>query len=256
MQRSLRHKAIIRAVQSGGRVSVAALADLTGASTITIRRDLTVLAKTGVLVRTHGGATRAIRGGHASYAERLGAEHQVKLNLGEAAAALVSDRETVLIDNGTTVLAVARCLATRPIVAMPLSLHAAMALTGGDAEVLLPGGPLERDTLAMSSVGAINAIRDFPADTFILGTCSARPDHGLASETYTDAEVKKAGIRSAARTILVASGTKLRRQASFVFARCEDLDYVVTTDDAPAELLAMLSVAGVAVQLIARSTEK
>lgn len=236
-------------------MSVAALADLTGASAITIRRDLALLSEAGVLARTHGGAARATRGMRVPYAERLETDHAAKLALGSAAAALVRDGEAVLVDNGTTALMVARQLASRPVVAMPLSLGAALALTGGEAEVVLPGGPLDRETLAMSSVGAVDAIRSFRADTFVLGTCSASLSHGLMSDSYADAEVKKAGIGAAARTVLVATGAKLRSQASFVFARCEDLDFLVTTDDAPAELLAALSIAGVAVEVVGKGGE-
>ncbi|HJE51581.1 MAG TPA: DeoR/GlpR family DNA-binding transcription regulator [Tessaracoccus flavescens] len=251
MQRSIRLKTITGAVRRSGRMSVSQLQELTGASAITIRRDLGELAEQGLLQRVHGGADRAVRGARIPFGTRLASDRPTKQALGAVVADLIGDGESIVIDNGTTCLAAAEALAPRPITALPLSLHTALALTGGQAEVILPEGPVERDTLALNSAGVLAAIGQFRADTFIVGACGASLDHGLTSETYADAAVKRAGFASASRTIMVSSGAKLGRSSAFSFAQAEDLSVLVTTSDAPADVVAGLRAAGVEVILVA-----
>lgn len=250
MKRSLRHKAIIQAVSGQREVAVADLADLTGASAVTIRRDLVELESHGALSRTHGGARQAFkRGSPLPFSVRLGSDQESKLMLAEVAAGLVEDREAVIIDNGTTCFEVARCLAGRPITALALSLHAAAALASKPgAYVTVPGGPVETDSLAMTAAG-LDAVRRMHADVAIVGACSASAAHGLTSTTYEDAELKRAVMRSASRVVLVADATKLNRSSAFRFGGPEDLTHLVTTKDASDELLEMFSDEGVSIHL-------
>lgn len=232
-------------------MSVADLSELTGASTITVRRDLAELAELGALARTHGGAGRAsARGSRVPYSVRLDADRERKSALARAVGALVRDGESIILDNGTTCLAVAEQLAERPVVVLPLSLIAALTLASGTAEVILPGGPVERDVLAMTSAAAIDAVRAFRADTFVLGTCAASSDQGLTSDNYADAAMKREAMRSSARRILVSTGSKLNSTASFRFASYAELDRVVTTRDAPPAVLHDLRSAGAVVDLV------
>ena len=127
-------------------MSVAELSELTGASAVTVRRDLLELAALGALTRTHGGARRAFkRGTPLPFSVRMTDDHEIKTALGEAAAALVHDDESVIIDNGTTCLEAARCLAGRPVTALALSLHSAAVLASRPGTyVTVPGGPQSR----------------------------------------------------------------------------------------------------------------
>lgn len=250
VQRSLRHKSIIHAVSGRREVSVGDLVELTGASAVTVRRDLADLELRGALSRTHGGARQAFkRGSPLPFSVRLGSDQEGKAVLAEVAAGLVEDHESVIIDNGTTCYEVARCLAGRPITALALSLHAAAALASRPgAYVTVPGGPVETDSLAMTVAG-VAAVRNVRADVAIVGACSASADHGLTSTTFEDAELKRAVLRAATRVVLVAGADKLSRSSTFRFGGPEDLTHLVTTKDAPEELLEMFRDEGVSVHL-------
>jgi DeoR/GlpR family transcriptional regulator of sugar metabolism len=177
VQRSERQKVIIRSVDSGER-SVNDLVALTGASAISIRRDLTELAEQGALRRVRGGAAPvATRGSEYPFALRRGEDSDEKTLLAQAVAGMISPGDSVLIDNGTTALAVAHELAGLGITALALSLHAAAALarTPGN-EVIVPGGPVGHDDLAFTGAGAAEAIRAMRFDVAILGACADRPD--------------------------------------------------------------------------------
>jgi DeoR/GlpR family transcriptional regulator of sugar metabolism len=252
VQRSLRHKAIITAV-TGSRtgVSVEALVGLTGVSPITVRRDLAELEALGALRRTHGGAAKAMkRGAPMPFALRIGEDQERKQALARTVAAMVQDDESLILDNGTTCLAVAHELTGRPLTVLALSLHCAAALASAPgARVVVPGGPVETDSLAFLGSQAVDAVRDTRADVAVLGACSASADHGLTATTPEDAQVKRACIASAARTILVATGEKLERTSTFRFARPVQISALVTTPDAPAEILGLFHDAGVDVRI-------
>jgi DeoR/GlpR family transcriptional regulator of sugar metabolism len=166
MQRSIRQKLIVQTVRSSGRIRIGQLAELTGASAVTIRRDLAELEAHGSLRRTRGGATRAAKFGEdISYQIRASADQPAKARLAEAAAALINDYDSLIIDNGTTCHAIAHELAGRPVTALCLSLHVAAALAAvPGARVIVPGGPVEPDTLALYGSQAIDAVRDISAD--------------------------------------------------------------------------------------------
>lgn len=236
---------------TGGReLSIADLVELTGASAVTVRRDLTELSSHGALTRTHGGARQAFkRGDPLPFSVRMTSDHQSKIALGEVAARLVQDHDSVIIDNGTTCLEVARCLAGRPITALALSLHAAAALASRPgAYVTVPGGPVDTDSLAMT-VGAVAAVGGMRTDIAIVGACSASAADGLTSTTFEDAQVKRAVLQSARRVVLVAGAEKLSRSSTFRFGGPEDLTDLVTSQDAPDDLLEMFRDHGVSIHL-------
>ncbi len=227
------------------------LVELTGASPVTVRRDLVELESLGAISRTHGGVRPAFsRGSPLPFSARLESDLDAKQALAEVAAGLVDDHESIIVDNGTTCLEVARCLAGRPVTALALSLHAAAALgSRPGAYVTVPGGPVETDSLAMTA-GGLEVIRDVRADVAVLGACSASSTHGLTSTTYEDAALKRAVIRASSRTILVAGAEKLSRSSTFRFGEPDDLTHLVTTKDAADDLLALFTDAGVSIHLV------
>jgi DeoR/GlpR family transcriptional regulator of sugar metabolism len=253
VQRSFRHKAIIRAVSGGEVVSVEALSALTGASTITVRRDLAELSEHGLVRRTRGGATRPeSRGAPMPFSVRFDTDQERKDALGALAAGLVADDESVILDSGTTCYAVARHLVGRPVTTLALSMHAAAVLASHPAgTVVVPGGLVETDTLAFTGSSAVDAVRETRADVFVLGACAALPQQGLTSTTYEDAQVKRAALAAATRRVLVASADKLARSTTFRFGDFADVTHLVTTPDAPAPLLAVFRAEGIDVRTIA-----
>ena len=109
-----RLKLITDTVRDSGQMSVAELAELTGASDMTIRRDLEVLAEQGMIERYRGGASSVtLRGEEPPFALRAHEGLDVKRRIAAEVAGLIADGEAVLIDSGTTCLEVARALAHR-----------------------------------------------------------------------------------------------------------------------------------------------
>src|SRR6478752_2314660 len=100
-----RHRHIVDAVQRAGQLSVARLAELTGTSEMTVRRDLDQLADQGVLERYRGGArTLMLRGQEPPFAVRAHEDHEGKKRIAAAVAEMLTDGEAVVLDSGTTCL--------------------------------------------------------------------------------------------------------------------------------------------------------
>ncbi|MCM0620889.1 DeoR/GlpR transcriptional regulator [Nocardioides bruguierae] len=185
------------------------------------------------------------------FSTRYDADQVRKEALGAAAAALVEDHESLVVDNGTTCLAVARSLTGRPLTALALSLHAAAALAAvPGVSVVVPGGAVETDTLAFAGGAALEAVQALHVDVAVLGACSAAPDHGLTSVTFEDARLKRACLAAATRTVLVAGPDKLVTVSTFRFGDPTDVMHLVTTADADPHAVAAYRAAGVEVHLV------
>ncbi|GAB3268188.1 DeoR/GlpR family DNA-binding transcription regulator [Microbacterium lacusdiani] len=218
-----------------------------------IREEITLglreLEEYGAIRRIRGGAEPAPRRGSPyPFDVRAGSDRAAKQALAEAAAQLVPERATVAIDNGTTALAVADRLAGRDLTAMALSLHAAAALARhAGVEVIVPGGPVAQDDLSFHGPGAAEAVRAMRFDVAVLGACAADPEAGLTVAGWGDAQVKRALLETARRVVLVATADKFTRTAAHRFGALADLDTVVTTQDAPADVVHLLRDRGVEV---------
>ncbi len=248
MQRSERHKLIISAVGKSSR-TVDELAALTGASAVTIRRDLTDLAERDALRRVRGGAAPAkSRGATYPFGLRSTERPATKQALARAVASMINPGDSVLIDNGTTALAVAHELTGLGITALALSLHAAAALAAKPGnQVIVPGGPVNHDDLSFTAPGTADVIRRMRFDIAIIGSCAAHPDAGLTVADWGDAHVKRAALKSASRVCLATTADKFTQTAAHQFATYADLDTLVTTTDASPSALAEARLAGVEV---------
>ncbi|QKW05083.1 DeoR/GlpR transcriptional regulator [Streptomyces sp. NA04227] len=247
-----RLKAITEAVRAAGRMGVTELAALTGASEMTVRRDLETLAGQGVLERYRGGArSLLLRGDEPPFALRAQEGGEAKRRIAAEVAALVADGESVVLDSGTTCLEVARALEGRRLTVMPLSLHAVNALAAGpELTLLVPGGRPRPGELALTGPLTEASLAALRFDTAVIGCCGLNAANGLTAYDLEDAAVKRAAIASARRVIAVAEAAKLSRTALAFVAPATALHAVVTEESAPPEEIAPLAAAGVTVRTV------
>ncbi|SNY64732.1 DeoR/GlpR family DNA-binding transcription regulator [Paractinoplanes atraurantiacus] len=248
---SERHRRILDAVQHAGQAGVAELAALTGTSEMTVRRDLEQLAEQGMLERYRGGArSLVLRGEEPPFALRTQDDLGAKRRIAAAVADLIADGEAVVVDSGTTCLEVARALTGRRLTVMPLSMHAANAMAGApQLRLLLPGGELRANELALTGPLAEASLAALRFDTAVLGCCGLTAD-GLTAYDLADAAVKRAIIASAHRVVAVADPAKFTRTALAFVAPVSALDMIVTTGDAGPEHLGALTAAGTIVRTV------
>ena len=211
-------------------MSVTDLAVLTGASEMTIRRDLEVLAAQGVLERYRGGArSLLLRGVEPPFALRASDDVDAKRRIAHAVAGLIADGESVVLDSGTTCVEVAHVLHDRRLTVMPLSLHAVNTLTDAPSMTLLiPGGAPRPGELALTGPLTEASLAALRFDTAVIGCCGLTVTHGVTGYDLADA-------------------SKFARTALAVVAPVTDLAVVVTDTAAPPTEIAALEAAGVVV---------
>jgi DeoR family transcriptional regulator, fructose operon transcriptional repressor len=248
---SRRRAELVRLVRSRGQVTVTELAALFDVSLDTIRRDLDLLAERGLLTRAHGGAVPfdefAMR--DTPFAERLDAHKVAKARIARAAAALVSDDETLMINGGSTTRAFAAELAGRrnlTVVTNNLSLPAVLS---GDAvrDVYVLGGQYRAESQVTIGEVRFAPVSGISVDTAVIGVGGVTAHAGLSTTLLAEAVMIAAMIGSATRTIVVADASKFGHNAFAHIVPLSSVHVLVTDAKPPAELGAALAEAGVEV---------
>lgn len=249
MESADRHTVIIDQVRRDGHVEVARLAQDLGTSEITIRRDLEHLAAAGLLRRVRGGAVDLLlRGEGPTFSRRARDAAVAKGLIAQAAAAQIQDGEAIVLDSGTTTLAVAHELTAKRLTVVPLSLQAAVALgEGAGITLIVPGGEIVPGEQSFTGPIAMQTLDALRFDTAILACCGFSPTHGVTAFSIDDAAIKRAAIARANRIILVADSSKFARTAMAVVCEASRIDLLVTDDAVPADVVMELESLGVEV---------
>jgi DeoR/GlpR family transcriptional regulator of sugar metabolism len=250
VQASERHQLILKQLELDGRVSVSGLSGMTGVSEMTIRRDLESLEQSGALSRVHGGAVPSQSQSYEPpFAARATRNVDAKQRIGRAAAALLHEGETAILDAGTTTLEIARALrGRRNLRLLALSLHIAdMLVDEPGLTVMVAGGIARSGERSLIGSLAERAFEDLSFDTLFLTVGGVDLQHGLSEYNLDDAVVKRAAFAGSRRRIAVADASKLGKAAFARIAAIEELDVLVTDSDASPAILDAIRDAGVEV---------
>jgi DeoR/GlpR family transcriptional regulator of sugar metabolism len=240
-----RRQEILRAVRSGTAM-VSELATSFGVSEMTVRRDLQLLEDDGKLSRVHGGAIDF--DAERPFAETVVERLQAKDSIGRAAARLVQDGQTVMIDIGTTTLQLARHLHGRAITVVTSSLAVLEELLPDPGiELVLPGGLVRRNYRSLVGVLAEDSLRQLSADLLFLGTSGVGPDLSVWDSTMVEVPIKRAMIGAADAVVLLADAEKFRMSSMVRICGAAELDGVVTDAPPPAACAAAAEEAGIEV---------
>ena len=247
MLKEERHQAIMDRLQAEGKVVVTDLMTRFNVSEDTIRRDLDELAGLGRLQRVHGGALP--RAPFFPFEQRVQEASTTKRALAEAAAQFIQDGQVILMDSGSSVLAVASSL-PRSLRATIVtnSLPVAIALLHHPhIEVLVLGGQLKKEAQAMVGFPVIEALQQLRADLCVLGVCSLHPEIGISMLDREEANVKRTMIQRAAEVVTVADASKLGTAAPFVVGPINALTYLVTDSSIEPGILGPYQAQGITV---------
>jgi DeoR/GlpR family transcriptional regulator of sugar metabolism len=244
---ALRRQEMLRAVRSGS-THVTELAVNFGVSEMTVRRDLRELARAGKVERVRGGAVNA--GWEPPFeqtvVERLGAKDRV----GAAAAALVEDGQTVMVDIGTTTLQAARHLHGRDLTVVTTSLAVYEELaTDPVVELVLPGGIVRRNYRSLVGVLAEDSLRQLKADVLFLGTSGVDAELAVWDTTMVEVPIKRAMIAAADRVVLLADAEKFSMGGIVRVCEAGAIDHVVTDDALAPAPRAAIDEAGIEVTI-------
>jgi DeoR/GlpR family transcriptional regulator of sugar metabolism len=226
------------------------LCDATGASPATVRRDLAELESRGQLHRVHGGAVYAeSRLEEPLFDDKATLAAPQKQRIAEKARALIKPGDSVFLDGGSTVLALARLLAdASDIMVVTNSLRVAGLLAGGGPRMILIGGELRR--LSQTFVGTLTEplIDQLHVDKAFMGTIGLSADAGLTTTDPREAQTKSLVMRHARQVILLADSSKLGKVSFVRFGFLKDVDLLITDEDAKSRTVRELCDSGMEVE--------
>jgi DeoR/GlpR family transcriptional regulator of sugar metabolism len=264
LTRSERMSRVLDLLETRDGVQVSELADEFSVSAVTIRHDLSELARRGLVARVRGGV-RALQRGQSELAfdVRLRLQAAEKRAMATAAASMVADGEAVALDSSTSAYYLAQALRRKRelvVVTNGLLIAAALADSPG-VNVLVTGGMLRLP--AMSLVGDIPAdvLRATRIDKGFFGARGLSLERGLMDLNPEEVRLKHEMAAACERVIGIFDRTKWRRSALLSFVPAERVDTIVSDSGAPAELVEAWRARGVEVvtaepERVGRSLER
>ena len=247
-----RLRRILQLLEERGRVTVRELVREFGVTTVTVRSDLDTLAGLGSLQRSHGGAVRLLET-TADYPVRFKkALHQdEKTRIGQAAARLVKPGQTVILDSGSTTLAVARHLKEPPpgrFTVVTNSLDIAMDLAEMPfVSVIMVGGLLRQVSRSFVGPQAEHMMRQIHADHLFLGVDGISLDAGPSTPDVLEAHLNSLMVAAADEVTVVSDASKFGRRSLSVICPMSSVHRVITDKGISPETVQELERMGVQV---------
>ncbi len=232
-----RFELIIEILLKEKRISVCELSSRLGVSEVTIRKDLTELEKQGRLLRRYGGAIPAENPQQVvSHLKRVSQQPDEKHRIAKFAASMIKDGENILLDAGSTILALAKELHGRELRVVTNNLAVAGELISDEKIVVeVIGGTLRKASGALVGPWACRSLENIRVDKVFLGCSGFDPKLGFSSENAVEAETKQKMLDCAPEIIVLADHTKFSRPAFANFARPDQVSAIITDKKMPDE---------------------
>lgn len=231
---SERQHEIARLTVELGRVEVADLADRFNVTSETIRRDLSELQENRLVRRVHGGAvlfeTTTFEPLLSVRDERYDSE---KRRIAHRAVQELPDSGTIIIDSGSTLTRFAEVIPRHQNLRIVTnSVHTVLALADGNwIEIVVLGGKLRSNTLAMVDTHTTAQVEQLVVDTLFVSCDGLSLDHGLTTPYRGEAALKQAMIRAARRVVVLADHSKFGVDHFARFAHWSDVDLLITNTE-------------------------
>ena len=231
-----RRQQILNLLEETGTLNVGDLADRFGVSLVTVRKDLDELGAEGFLDRTFGGAVFSHRSRfNRSFLQR-GLEHRrEKRAIAATALEYIQDGDTIILDAGTTTLALAQVLKEqiKNVFVITCSVPVALELSSAGYDILLLGGMVRNKSLALLGRETLRIIERYRADKAFLGSTGFTAEMGHSTPNPDDAQIKEALIRIADKTYILVDSSKYGHNCLTSFAQLRDVHLTITDSGLP-----------------------
>lgn len=222
-------------------VKVAELMEKFDVSDMTVRRDLDILQKRGIIKKVYGGAVLAtsVTGVNqdVNMDVRVGAFANLKREIARRAVELIEPGDVIILDAGTTTLELARMLPRyEDVVIVTNSIPIAHELNGKASSLLLAGGIVRPSTQSTIGPKTKEFLSDLRASKLFLGVSSLSLKRGLMNSNLYESEIKRTMIASADQVIVLADSSKFESTSYHVFARWDSADILVSDHLLPEEI--------------------
>jgi len=246
-----RHRIIVELLAADGRVDVLDLSERLAVSSVTVRSDLYCLEKAQVLRRVRGGAiamrpSRYERPVDLNAAMR-GAEKDA---IAAIAADMIRDGETIIMDTGSTIAALALALPDKlvDLAVVTNSLNVAVELSARpNVTVIVTGGTVRPKLNSLVSPFGTLLLDRINADVAFLSCARVDTEKGFTNSNWHEAEIKRQMIAAASRVVFLADHSKLKHVATAKIAGLHEADMLITDQGASPTVIKELRAAGLEV---------
>jgi DeoR family fructose operon transcriptional repressor len=250
-----RQRAVLERLDQNAFVSVTRLAEDLGCSEMTVRRDLARLEREGKLRRKRGGAV-ATRMGRLEFStyERVKKNRQVKEAIARCAAGLVKRGQRLILDTGTTTLALANELRGGDgitVVTTSLAIVSALMAAPG-VECILLGGTVRETSPDLYGPLVEDNLSRLHADVAFIGCDGLGASGELMTTDHRVARATQLMIANSNRAVLLTDSSKAGRSSFVTFGKLDELDCLVTDSGMPGEILESARAAGVETLVVER----
>lgn len=235
MLKEERFNHILAAVKKKGKVNYESISGELDVSEDTIRRDIESLHNNGLLVKVRGGAISLLKN-PLSFQDRTQFLSGEKNIIALKAQQMIKNGQTIFMDGGSTVCAVASHLPTNSsfrLVTNNMALVPVISKFKG-IELIVLGGTYDRETAVNTGVQTCEEAAKYNADLYLMGTCAVRKEFGISAVFQADGEVKQRMLRNAISTFALANNKNLGSTEFFRVCELQEIKGLITdlaTDD-------------------------
>lgn len=237
----VRLQELLGVINAQGRVRVNDLCKQFNVTPATIRKDLSRLEETGLIHRVHGGAISLAESSNLELTslEKTGIHTAKKQLIARRACQYVKPGRVIALDSGTTTMELAKLICSIPdLTVITNDLAIALHLEkNARHNVILLGGTVRTDFHCTVGGSVLDMLESLNIDTLFLGTNAIDSQWGLSTPNLEMAGVKRKLMERSRRTVLLADSSKFGRVSLARFADMEQVDVLVTDDDAESDVL-------------------
>ena len=238
-----RLQTIAEKLEREGRIVTKDLVDELNTTPVTLRKDLLLLEKRGLLKRTHGGAVKVNRlypGQALNEKEKINLEE--KMGIVRKAATFVAEGDTIILDSGSTTSLLAKELRSfKRLVVITNALNIASDLSDTNVEVIVVGGNLLKMAATMVGPLADDTLRKVSADKLFMGVDGVDMNIGLTTPDINEAKTSRVMMESAGEVFLLVDASKFGRRSLGVISPLNAIDKLITTKHLSEEEFQQLS---------------
>lgn len=229
---------IMKHLEINEKVDVGALSRQFGVSEVTIRKDLRYFEEKNLLIRSRGGAMKqGLVDIDLSIFERRKQNIDKKQKIGIAAAEMILEGETVILDSGTTIMELAKHISKQietTIITIAVDIACRLA-EYPRLHVMMPGGMLRRNSLSTVGEQAATMLKDLHCDKFFLSADGIDPELGLLTMNIEEAHLARICIHNSKQVIALVDSAKFQKTGIMTIAPLSQIDLIITdngiTDD-------------------------
>lgn len=233
-QPEVRRLYLLNRLQQDGQLSVRACSEALGVSEVTIRNDLALLEREGLLQRTWGGAMlRQQLRPEGAFMARLQEQRDAKERIASAAAQHVHDGDTIFLDASTTAYYIAQQLKERKnLTVITNGLYSALELGPVSAiTTIVIGGQVRGDTGSLVGTLSANLLAKLHVGTGFFSACGLTMAKGLMESTFVEGQLKELVINHVEQVVAVLDASKIGSTSLTSFCPANTIRYLITAGD-------------------------